>query len=128
MTKPPVSVAAALLLLLLNALVWLAFAVLVAAGAHPSIPHTDLVKWTMAVLAFLNAVVLMGLCGLLRRGNHVAYYLTLGLLVVLSLLTVADQFGISDLIVLILLGVPLVLLVKDRAWYLQPTSGTPDRS
>jgi hypothetical protein len=125
MTKMPASVSAALVLLLLNALVWLAFAVIVAAGVHPSIPGGDQVRWTMAILSLLTAGVLSGLCVFLRKRNRVAYYLTLGLLLVTSFLTVTDQFGLSDLIVLAIMVVPLGLLIKDRAWYLQRETHLP---
>jgi peptidoglycan/LPS O-acetylase OafA/YrhL len=119
MTKTPASVFATFIFLLLNALVWLAFAIIVATGLHPSIPQDNLVKWTMVILAFLVAGVLSILCFFLRKRSKVAYYLTLALLLVISLLTVFDEFGLSDLIYLIIAVVPLVLLIKDRAWYLQ---------
>ncbi len=119
MTKKPATVSVALLLLLLNALVWLAFAIIVASGAHPSMHVGDQVRWIMAILALLVAGVLLGLCIFIRRNNRIAYYLTLALLLVTSFLTITDQFGLSDLIVLAVMVIPLGLLIKDRAWYLQ---------
>jgi hypothetical protein len=119
MTKTPISVSATLILLLLNTLIWLAFAIIVAAGAHPSIPEVGLVKWGMAILSLLTTVLLMGLWVFLRRRSSLAYYLTLGLLSVISLLTLTDDFGLSDLIVLIITIAPFVLLIKDRGWYLE---------
>ena len=124
MTKRPSTVPAALFLLLLNALVWLVFGIIVAAGLHPSMPESDVVRWTMAVLAFLTTGVLLGLRVFLRRRSRIAYYLTIGLLVVLSTLTVTDEFGLSDLIVLIIIAAPLLLLIKDRAWYLRRSPGS----
>jgi predicted membrane channel-forming protein YqfA (hemolysin III family) len=61
----------------------------------------------------------MGLWVFLRRRSSLAYYLTLGLLSVISLLTLTDDFGLSDLIVLIITIAPFVLLIKDRGWYLE---------
>ena len=124
MTKPPSTVPAAHFLLLLNALVWLVFGIIVAAGLHPSMPESDVFRWIMAVLALLTTGVLLGLRVFLRRRSRIAYYLTVGLLVVLSTLTVTDEFGLSDLIVLIIIAAPLVLLIKDRAWYLRRSPGS----
>jgi hypothetical protein len=31
-----------------------------------------------------------------------------------------DQFGLADLIFVAAIALPLLLLVKDRAWYLHP--------
>jgi len=126
MTKPPSTVTAAHFLLLLNALVWLVFGIIVAAGLHPSMPESDVFRWTMAVLALLTTSVLLGLWVFLRRRSGIAYYLTIGLLVVLSILTVTDEFGLPDLMVLIIIAAPLVLLIKDRAWYLRRNPGNPE--
>ena len=128
MTKPPSTVTAAHFLLLLNALVWLVFGIIVAAGLHPSMPESDVFRWTMAVLALLTTSVLLGLWVFLRRRSGIAYYLTIGLLVVLSILTVTDEFGLSDLIVLIIIAAPLVLLIKARAWYLRRNPGDPEEA
>jgi peptidoglycan/LPS O-acetylase OafA/YrhL len=125
MIKTPASVSATFVFLLLNALIWLAFAIIVAAGLHPSIPKENLVRWTMAILAFLVAGVLSILWFFLRKRSKVAYYLTLVLLLFISLLTVFDEFGLSDLIYLIIAIVPLVLLIKDQAWYLQRETRPP---
>ena len=123
MTKTPVSVSTALDLLLLNALLYLAFTIIVAVGAHPSFQEIDLLRWTIATLSILTSGLLIGLLVSLRRRSALAYYLTLGLLFGISLLILADQFGLPDLIVLIITVVPLVLLIKDRAWYLRRSPG-----
>jgi predicted membrane channel-forming protein YqfA (hemolysin III family) len=80
----------------------------------------------MAILALLTTGLLMGLWLFLRRRSRLAYYLALGLLAVISLLTITDEFGLSDLIVLIITVAPLMLLIKDRAWYLQRAPGSPE--
>ncbi|MCJ7513455.1 MAG: hypothetical protein MUO23_10860 [Anaerolineales bacterium] len=117
--RPPASVSAVLILLLLNSLAWLTFAFIAAAALHPSIPEGDPIRWAMSLLALLTSGTLIGLCVFMRRRSRFAYYLTLGLLGLLALLTVADEFGFSDLIVLIITVSPFALLIKDRAWYLQ---------
>jgi hypothetical protein len=124
MNKTPTSFSAALILILLNALIWLAFGSIVAAGVHPSIPNTNLIRWTMSTPAFLTAGALIALCFFLKRRYRLAYYLAVALLVVISCMFVFDQFGLSDLIALILTLTPLVLLIKSRAWYLRLSPGS----
>jgi hypothetical protein len=126
MTKTPISISVTLILLLLNAFIWLAFAIIVAAGLHPAIPDVRLVKWGMAILSLLTSGTLIGLSVFLRGRRRLAYYLALGLLVTISLLTLTDDFGLPDLIVLILTVAPLVLLIKDRTWYIEQYSGSSE--
>jgi len=47
------------------------------------------------------------------------------LLAVIAVLSITDEFGLPDMISLLLSLVPLGLLLKDRAWYLQPRSPAP---
>ena len=114
------SIRIALVFIILNAIIWLAFALIVAADLHPAIPESDVIKWAMASMSLLTSGILLGLFILLRRKNRVAYWLTLGLLIIISILTITDEFGIADLVVLMIALVPLGLLLKDRGWYLQP--------
>ena len=48
-----------------------------------------------------------------------AYYFTLALFGFTALLTIFDDVGWSDLVVLSLNIIPIILLVIDRAWHLQ---------
>lgn len=125
MAKTPISISITLILLLLNAFIWLAFAFIVAAGMHPAIPDVSLFKWGMAILSLLTSGLLIGLSVFLRGRRRLAYYPTLGMLAVISLLTLTDDFGLSDLIVLMITIAPLILLIKDQGWYIQryPDSG-----
>ena len=127
MIKTPVSVTATLFLILINAFIWLAFAIITATGLHPSIPESDLVRLTMSMLALLTSGLLIGLYFFLRRRTSVAYYITLGMLALISLLTVTDEFGLPDLVVLAISVVPFVLLIKDKAWYLQRNQANQER-
>jgi hypothetical protein len=124
MNNRPASVNTTFLLIALNAILWLAFSILVSAGLHPAIPAAPLVKWGMAILALLCSAALLGLLVLLAYRRRSAYFLMVSLLVLVSVATIADDFGLADLAVLIVTVVPLVLLVKDRIWYLQ-TPHTP---
>jgi hypothetical protein len=116
--KVPLSVYAAVVFLFLNALIWLVFAILAAAGWHTALPQDRTVQWIMAGLAFGSACVLLALIVLLRRRIRIAYYLALGFLALLTILTIADEVGLADWIYLAIVAVPLILLIKDRAWYL----------
>ena len=127
MTRPPVSVTVSIGLILVNAIVWIAFAVIVAARMHPSLPAGDLVRVIMASLALLAAAVLVFLSIMLRRRSRWGYILTVAALILLAALTIADEVGLADLVVLAIAVIPLSLLIKDRAWYLgssvEPSNG-----
>lgn len=119
MNSRPVSVSATFILILLNLVFWLAFAVIIAANAHPALPNSPLVKGAMVMLALAAAGALLALLILLGKRNRVAYFLAIGLFGAISLLTILDDFGLTDLVVLALNVLPIFLLIKDRAWYLQ---------
>jgi predicted membrane channel-forming protein YqfA (hemolysin III family) len=72
----------------------------------------------MAIMSFAMAGILTTLFILLLRGNRGAFYLLLGFFGLTSLLTIFDDVGLSDIVVLILNILPVVLLVWDRRWYL----------
>lgn len=120
MSRPPVFASAGLLLLRINALLWLAFGILIASGAHPGIPETPLVRWGMASLAIGGALLLLTLDHFLRKPSRVAYVATLAFLSIIAVTLLADQFGLADLAVLILTVAPILLLAKEHDWYLQP--------
>jgi lysylphosphatidylglycerol synthetase-like protein (DUF2156 family) len=120
MNKRPVSVSVTLLFILLNALIWLTLGVVIAVNIHPgiqSVPPT--VKGVMAGLSFAAAAVLLVLCILLAKRIRVAWYAAILALVVSASLSIFDDFGWSDLIMLVINLVPIILLVKERAWFLQ---------
>ncbi len=122
MANRPPSVSVALILTLINALLWLVFGVIIAAGLHPALPDDPFIKGTMAILSLAASGTLLGLYFALRKTSRIAFFLTLGVFIFISLLTFADQFGLADMVVLALNLVPVFLLIKDRAWYLQDQS------
>jgi hypothetical protein len=119
MIKRPLSVNAALGFILLNSLVWLVFGGIAAANANPALPVPPLIKVIMAFLSIAIAGMLLGLFIFIRRRNRIAYYLILGLLVITFLLNFFDNVGLVDLAVIIINLIPIILLIKDRSWYLQ---------
>ena len=114
----PVSVVITLFFLLLNALIWLSFGAIVAADLHPALPDLPQINLIMASLAFMAGFFLLGMMILLGKRNRWAYFLSLAALLFIMLLTINDDFGLVDLVVLILEIIPFVLLIKDGKWYL----------
>jgi len=123
MTTPPSTVRTTRLLVLLNALLWLLFGIITAAGVHPSFREAGLLRWAMAGSAFLAVTVLAALADLLKRRPRLAYRWTVALLAVMILASFLDEFGLADLLFVLVTLLPLALLLKDRAWYGRPTSG-----
>jgi lysylphosphatidylglycerol synthetase-like protein (DUF2156 family) len=123
LTKPPLSVSVNLIFILLNALIWLALGMIIALHAHPAIPDNPVIQGGMAFLSFCAAGLLLGLFFFLRKQVRLAWFVGLGFLAVTSILAIFDDFGWSDLFVLLINLVPMILLIKDRAWYLQGKPG-----
>jgi len=121
MDRFPATVRVALLLLALDALMWFAFGTVAGAGGIASIADPPALRWVMAGLAWASAAALAGLAILLGKRNRVAFYLALILLAIIAVLSIADQIGILDLVSLAVSVIPLVLLLKDRGWYLRRT-------
>ena len=125
MTKRPPTVTACLILMLVSAFTWLALGIVIAAGLHPAIPDNPGIKAGMASGSIAAAGTLGGLVILLARRFGHAYYLSLAALSVSALAIFFDDVGWVDLIALIINLVPLFLLIRDRAWYLQRAPRTP---
>jgi lysylphosphatidylglycerol synthetase-like protein (DUF2156 family) len=117
MKRRPISVTASMLLVLLNALDWLVFAVIVGLDLHPGLPDSYVLRWIMGILAFGCATVMIARVVLLENRVRIAYSATLGLLALLAVLTVADDVGWADGLYLVLVMTPLMLLIKDQSWY-----------
>jgi len=105
MSTRPLSVRLNLIFIFLNFLVWLVLGVIIAANLQPSLPAQRLLKGIMAAMSFTSAVILLAALILLVKRKHSDYFIVLGFLIVTALLG-------TNLI-------PIVLLIKDHAWYLQ---------
>lgn len=124
MTERPLSVTATMAFILVNALVWLVFGVIMAANAHPALQVSPLIKEIMAIISFATAGLLIGSFIFVSRHNRMAYYIVLALLAATFLANFFDNIGLVDLVVIIINIIPIILLIKDRAWYLQRKSQT----
>ncbi len=127
MTHHPLSVTVTLALILLDAVLWLAFGLIVALGLHPALPDNLAYKVVLSIAGFGSAVVLTGLSVLLTRHHRAGYFLTLTLLGMAALAFFLDDVGWVDLTFLAVTLLPAVLLLKDRNWYLHPhlMTGSP---
>lgn len=105
------------MLLTLNAAFWLGFGILVIAGWHPALPSSQDIQIGMGVLAFCLAFALSALTRALPRSQP-AFYALLVLLGTLALSTFFDQFGLADLVYLLLTLALIGLLVWDRHEYI----------
>jgi len=127
MSRFPATVQATLLLLALDAVMWFAFGAVAAAGGIASFAGMPGLRWVMAGLAWASAAALAVLAILLGRRSRVAFFLAVILLTIIAVLSITDQIGWLDLAALAVSVIPLVLLLKDRAWYLrQEPPGKPD--
>ena len=119
MTNRPLSVTLNLIFILVNALIWLVFGIIIAVQAHPALPDEPLIKGVMVFLSFVITGVLAVFYYLLQKRYRMAYYFALAFFIFVSLVTILDDFGMSDLVIFIINLIPIGLLLKDRAWYLQ---------
>lgn len=99
-------------LFMLTASLWLFFAALSLARFESSTG-----KWIVTGLMFANAALLFFVGWGVRAGKHGFYYLALAVLGINLLLTVTDQFGLFDLIYLVVAGVLFGLLIATRRYY-----------
>ena len=119
MKRPPISVTATLIFILLNATIWFVFAFLVIFNAIQSIPTTGIFKWIIIILAMGASWILAGIAVLLKRHMRVAFYAGIAMLAIIAILSLADQVGWLDLFSLLISLVPIILMLKDRTWYFQ---------
>lgn len=115
----PLIIKIALVFILVNAIGWLMLGVLVATGVHTGLPDDETLKLIMLLGLFGGAIILLLLFQLLRMRKRLAYFITLVALALIMLLTLFDQVGLADAVVLVITLVPFVLLIMGRKWFLQ---------
>ncbi|HLE05232.1 MAG TPA: hypothetical protein VI729_11560 [Anaerolineales bacterium] len=109
------------LMIYLNALLWLLFALIIGAGAHPSYPIGSAYHLLMALAALMGTAFLFALAWLLRKPNPLAYWASVAVLAVTILMALFDEVGPADLAFILTTLLPLAFLIKNRSWYLQPS-------
>lgn len=123
MINRPKTVPLTLIFINLNAVIWLALGLTIASHSHPALPDEPLVRWGMAVLSFAAFVILVGLVFFLVKRSRIAWFGAVGFLGLTALLAIFDDFGWADLFVLVIIIIPIILLITERAWYLQSQPG-----
>ena len=118
MNHRPLSVTLTYGFIILNIFIWFALGIIIAFNLHPAMPNQPLFKGIMTTLSFVAASALWVTFMFLQKHNRAAYYLMLIGLGVATLLFIFDDFGLVDLAALALSLIPLILLIKDRQWYL----------
>jgi hypothetical protein len=103
----------------LNAAIWVGLGLLVALKLHPAVPDEPIIRWGMAILSLLTGGLIIALHRLSRRWRR-AYFLLVGMVVAISFLAFADDFGVVDLVALIINLLAMVLLIVNRDDYLIP--------
>jgi hypothetical protein len=105
-------------LILLGAIIWLVVGILLALNAHPAFPDDPLLRGVMAGLSIAAGSTIVVLLIFLARHRRTAYFRMLTALIAASLAIFFDDVGLIDALVLAIFMIPLVLLIRDRAWYL----------
>jgi lysylphosphatidylglycerol synthetase-like protein (DUF2156 family) len=117
MNKRPITITISLVLMALSALVWLVFGLSIVTGLHPTIAFDNLINQVMAILSLLCASVLSLLVIFLARRSKLAYWVSVPLLALVAIFSLADELGFADLASFLVSTVALVCLVAGRRWF-----------
>lgn len=115
----PASATAVLILVVVLGAIWLAIGLLIAFGIHPGMRLAPVSRTVMSILCISAACAAMVMAFALKRRSRFGYVAALAFLAVTTLAVFFDQVGWADLIFLAVNLVPLVLLIRDRSWYLE---------
>jgi hypothetical protein len=118
MTRRPITVTVNFVLILVNLIIWLGLGIIIAVNAYPALSIPPILKGIMAAMSMGMAGILLILFIFLVRGSHKGFYFTLAFFGVTALLTIFDDVGVSDIVVLIMNIIPIILMILDRKWYL----------
>ena len=116
-SKAPTPVIVAQAMFFLNAAIWILFSVLTLRRMHGSM------AWIIAVLMASNAGAMLLAGWGIRKRHKWFYYLGIAVLAVNIVLTVTDQFGLLDLLTLLIDVTLLVLLLATRSRYAREWKG-----
>jgi len=107
--------------ILINAAIWLSFAIYTVFGGHPSYTGTSVLRWVFAAGAAAVAAGLILLAVLLGKKVRWAFHLSLIALFGVALVTLFDQMGLIDIAVFLAALAPAVLLLLCHRWYFLQT-------
>ena len=109
-------------LIYLNIVFWFGFSLITAFGFHPGIPEGPIYRWVMTSLAFLAGLGILGTFLLMNRGVKAAFYLLQAGILLIAVMSITDEVGFYDLLVLAINLVIFILLIKDRKIYIRQES------
>jgi len=120
-TKRPITVTTTLILIFINALIWLAGAILQAFSIyfHPGGLGEDVIGWSMVILLLSFTILWVTLAIFLTRHNKVAYYIAAAIFILEAALTIREDLSRIGWLFLILTITALVSLISSRRWFLQ---------
>jgi lysylphosphatidylglycerol synthetase-like protein (DUF2156 family) len=117
-SKTPLTVKITLALILITAAFWFLFSLTVVLGGHVSYNRLGVYRWLIAALTFLVSLFLLALWHFLRRQFKFAWIVAVLTLAAMLQAGFLDELGWMDYFFIVFALVPLVLLIKDRQWYL----------
>jgi hypothetical protein len=127
LTHQPITVKVNQIIILLNALIWLILTILLAINKVPGLDELQDIRWVLAIISITMAAILLALNYYLLKHSLKAFYLTIAFFGITSILIIFDDVGLADVIFFIISLIPIILLIKDRSWYLQ-AAPPPDES
>lgn len=116
--QTPASVKAAQALFFLMGVIWIAFGIAALIRLVSSSTNPMITLWVVALLMFGNAGAFLFLGWGIGRQSKLFFYLGILVLAANIFLTFTDEFGLYDLLTLIIDLVLLVLLIVTRSRYL----------
>ncbi|HOW90700.1 MAG TPA: hypothetical protein PK883_00170 [Anaerolineaceae bacterium] len=119
MKDSPVVVKIALVFILINTFIFFVLGVLIAGGWHSGVPQDAALKWIMMLGMFAGAILLALCYLLLAKRRRLAFFITMVVLALIIALTIFDQVGWADLVMLLVAFIPFALLILGRKWFLQ---------
>lgn len=107
------------ILFVVNSIAWFILGLLLLFELSPAFIGNGALNIVMGVLGIISSAAYLALLVLLRKKIKIAYYLSIILLILVSILSITDEFGLFDLGALAINVIPLLLLIKDRHSYLE---------
>jgi hypothetical protein len=104
-------------LFLLIAVIWVLFGVLNLSKMIRGITVPTFTAWVVMLLMFVNGGVMLWIRWGLGRGKRGLFTIAIVFLATNIILTVTDEFGVYDLVTLLIDAVILVLLIATRSRY-----------
>lgn len=118
--KIPKVVNTARWLFVLLGIIWLVFGVWsISCIMTESSGQPDALFWVVAILMFVNALLAIWIGWGIGRGNNLYYYFGLLILAGNIFLTFTDEFGLFDLLTLIINIALLLMLIAARSKFLE---------